>query len=445
MRVGILGGGLTGLALGYFLKERGVDFEILEKESECGGLCRSIQEDGFTFDIGGHILFSKEEILSFILGLLGENKIEHRRNTKIFYKGGFVKYPFENGLADLPKEENFECLHEFIKVLIQKEKGLAKPPANFEEWIYTTFGKGIAEKYLIPYNRKIWKFDLRKMATFWIADRLPMPPIEDVIKSSIGIETEGYTHQLHFYYPLRGGIQSLPRSLEKEVGDKITTNFCVREVHHENGVWVVSDGERKKKFDKIISTIPIHRLVSSLKDVPSQVEHAAENLKYNSLIVIALGLDVKKVSDFHWLYFPDAGLLTHRVVFLSNYSPHLCPPGKSSIIAEITYRAGDEISRMEDQALMEDVIQGLHERNIIDKKKICFKKILRSEYAYVIYDLDYQRNIKTVTDFFGQLGIELCGRFSEFKYLNMDACIRSAGECIGRVFPPLSPCGGGRV
>ncbi len=433
MKVGILGGGLTGLALGYFLKERGIDFEILEKEGECGGLCRSIQENGFTFDIGGHILFSKEKILNFILGLLGENRIEHRRNTKVFYKGRFVKYPFENGLADLPKEENFECLHEFIKVLIQKEKGLVKPPENFEEWIYATFGKGIAEKYLIPYNRKIWKFDLRRMATFWIADRLPMPPIEDVIKSSIGIETEGYTHQLHFYYPLRGGIQSLPRSLEKEVGDRITRKFRVREVYREGGAWIVSDGGRKKEFDKIISTIPIHHLVNALKDVPSEVEHATKDLKYNSLIVIALGLDAEKVSDLHWLYFPDRDLLTHRVVFLSNYSPQMCPPGKSSIIAEITYREGDEISRMEEEVLMENVIEGLHERNIIDKKKICFKKILKSEYAYVIYDLDYQRNMKIVTDFFGQLGVELCGRFSEFKYLNMDACIKSAMECANKL------------
>lgn len=164
MKTAILGGGLTGLTLGYFLNQRRIDFEILEKESECGGLMRTLQEDGFTFDYGGsHILFTKDkEVLDFTVNLLGDNKIKNRRNTKILYKGHYVKYPFENGLADLPKEDNFECLYYFIQNIIKKEKGELKRPNNLKEWFYYTFGKGISEKYLIPYNEKIWKYPPRK-------------------------------------------------------------------------------------------------------------------------------------------------------------------------------------------------------------------------------------------------------------------------------------------
>ena len=208
MTIAILGGGLTGLTLGFLLHDKGISFEILEKETECGGLLRSLQEGGFTFDYGGsHIIFSEDkDAFDFMLKLLGENKLKNRRNTKVLYKGHYVKYPFENGLSDLSKHDNFECVISFIKKLIQKEKGEIKKPSNLREWCYFTFGGGIAEKYLLPYNEKIWKYPLENTSLKWV-ERIPNPPVEDVIKSSLGIETEGYIHQLYFYYPRVGGFR----------------------------------------------------------------------------------------------------------------------------------------------------------------------------------------------------------------------------------------------
>jgi len=184
MTIGILGAGLTGLTLGNLIQ----DCEILEKNSECGGLCRSLEEEGFTFDWGGsHIIFSKDqEVLDFMLEKLGDNIVKRRRNTKILYKGNFVKYPFENGLSELPLQDNFECLRGFINVLLETNT----KPGNFKEWLYATFGDGIAEKYLVPYNEKIWNYDLTKMSAWWVEGRVPKPPVEDIIKSSLGIVTE---------------------------------------------------------------------------------------------------------------------------------------------------------------------------------------------------------------------------------------------------------------
>ena len=125
MKIAILGGGLAGLTLGYLLNQREIDFDILEKEKECGGLMKTMQEEGFTFDYGGsHIIFSKKQnLLEFMLLLLKDNKIKNKRNTKIaFAKNCYVKYPFENGLSDLPKEDNFECLLYFIQNIIGKKE-----------------------------------------------------------------------------------------------------------------------------------------------------------------------------------------------------------------------------------------------------------------------------------------------------------------------------------
>jgi len=221
----------------------------------------------------------------------------------------------------------------FVRNLIAKEKGLLKPPKNMKEWFYYTFGKEIAEKYLIPYNEKIWKFPLEEMSTVWV-EWIPQPPVEGIIKSSLGIPTEGYTHQLYFYYPKHGGIQSLARAFEEPIKDKKITNFEVKRVKKEDGKWIVSNGKEEFSFDKIISTIPLQELINTLEDVS---EEAVNNLKFNSLITVGIGVDRPKLNDFSWLYIPDKDVLTHRVSFPSNYSPYVAPKGKSSMLVEITY------------------------------------------------------------------------------------------------------------
>ncbi|MGQ9641962.1 MAG: protoporphyrinogen/coproporphyrinogen oxidase [Candidatus Bathycorpusculaceae bacterium] len=431
MKVAILGGGLTGLTIGYLLDELGVDFEVLEKESECGGLMRTLQREGFTFDYGGsHIIFSKnKEILDFMLKLLRSNKVQNRRNTKILYKGKYyVKYPFENGLADLPVKENFECLYYFIRNLVKREKGELKKPSNLKEWFYYTFGEGIAEKYLIPYNEKIWKYPTEKMSLEWV-ERVPNPPVEDIIKSSLGIQTEGYTHQLYFYYPKVGGIQALIKSLEEKIKDRIAINFEVKRIRRNGKQWLISNGAEERAYTKVVSTIPIQKLVEAVS-ASQEVKETAHQLKYNSLITVMLGIDRKKINDLSWLYIPEKDILTHRVSFPSNYSPNVAPKRKSSVLAEITCIIGDRIWRMRNEEIINRVINELHQLRIIDKSEVCFSELRKTEYAYVISDLYYSKNVKAIEEYFAKTGIDLVGRFAEFKYLNMDACIGNAMNYI---------------
>jgi protoporphyrinogen oxidase len=426
MKTAILGGGLTGLTLGYLMKQQGKDFEILEKDQECGGLMKTLERNGFTFDYcGSHVIFSKDtEVLDFMLNLLGKNKVRNRRNTKILYKGRLVKYPFENGLSDLPKKENFECLYYFIQNMVKKERGELEKPSNLKEWFSYTFGEAIAEKYLTPYNEKIWKYPPERMSLEWV-ERVPSPPVEDVIKSSLGISTEGYTHQLHFYYPRCGGIQAVIKSLENRLRDPVVTNFEATEINGEDGAWIISNGKLDKRFDKFVSTIPIQNLVEAV-DAPARIKEAASSLKYNSLITVMLGLKRKLKRNLSWLYIPDRKILPHRVSFPSNYSPDVAPDGTSSVMAEITCKVEDEVWKTKDSIIANQVVNDLHSLGIIDKQDVSFALTRKAEYAYVINDLGYHGNIKIIRDYFAQRKIGLVGRFSEFRYLNMDDCIKSA-------------------
>jgi protoporphyrinogen oxidase len=363
-----------------------------------------------------------------LLGLLGNNKTRNRRNTKILYEGHYVKYPFENGLADLPKEENFECLYYFIQNLINKEKGKLKKPRNLKEWCYYTFGKGIAEKYLIPYNEKIWKYPSAKTSLDWV-ERIPDPPIEDIIRSSLGIETEGYAHQLFFYYPKIGGIQSLVNRLKERIADRITKKFKIKEIRREDNGWIVSDGREEKTCEKIVSTIPVQELIEAIS-APKEVKKATRNLKYNSLISVMLGLNTPKAASLSWLYVPNKSILPHRVSFPSNYGPCVAPSGKSSVVAETTCTVKSEIWRMTDEAVIDRVADDLHNLRILDKKDICFARARRTEYAYIISDLDHHKNVRIVRDYVTRMGIDLVGRFAESEYMNMDACVRRAMDYV---------------
>ena len=432
VKTAILGGGLSGLTLARLLYEQGTDLVVLEAEPEYGGLCRSCTRDGFTFDNGGsHIIFSRDaEVLSFMRKMIADNMQENVRNTKIFYKGRYVKYPFENGLADLPDEDRFFCISEFVKTLVAAEKGELPAPETFRDWIYYTFGKGIAECYMVPYNEKIWKYPTHHMSRHWVDGRIPRPPVDDVIKSAIGIPTEGYTHQAIFSYPLDGGIEALVRAIARPIEPVIKTGFRIRSIKKNGARWLISDGTETIEADRIISTIPIQHLLAALKDVPENVRNACNALTYNSLACVNIGIR-GTVPDYSWLYIPDPALgKTNRVSFPSQYSRHVAPDGCSAILAEITYQPGDPVARMSDEDLIAEVVTTLSDMELLTPDTMVFSSVVRQPFAYVVYDRDYLKNIAVVREYCTMLGIPLVGRFAQFEYLNMDGCIRSVLDFV---------------
>lgn len=425
-----MGGGLTGLTLAYLLKSKGLSYQIIEMCPTCGGLLKSLKIEGFTFDTGGsHIIFSKDDqVLNFIFDLLKNNLVKNKRNTKILYNGKYIKYPFENGLHDLQKIEIYECLHSFIDNIMKKNNGELSAPSNLREWFFYAFGNAIVEKYMIPYNEKVWKYPLDCISLEWV-ERIPMPTLDEVVKSSLGIETEGYVHQLNFYYPQCGGIEALISAMEMNTKDDIVTNFRISKIIKCEEGWVVSDGYNEIIYDKIISTIPIMDLVAAI-GCPEEIVRAASQLKFNSLITVMLGVDLDRLNEYSWLYIPHRDVIFNRISFPKNFSKYVTPTGKSSVLVEITCNYLDDTWTMEDDELMNLVISQLEDLAIIDASKICFKQLSRTKYAYVIYDLSYKKNVQILQKYFEELGIDLVGRFSEFKYINMDGCIRNAIDYV---------------
>jgi protoporphyrinogen oxidase len=432
VKTAILGGGLSGLTLARFLHEKGHEVVVLEADPEYGGLCRSKTGRGFTFDTGGsHIIFSRDaEVLAFMRRMISDNEQRNNRTTKIFYKNLFVKYPFENGLSDLPAEDRFACINGFVQNLIAVEKGEISPPENFREWIYYTFGNGIAECYMVPYNEKIWKYPTDRMSLHWVEGRIPRPPVEDVIRSAIGISTEGYTHQSVFSYPLDGGIEALVHAIAAPVKKYIRTRFRVVSITRSGAGWKISNGDEVYEADRCICTMPLQHLLPCLEDVPGKVKEAASALKYNSLVCINIGI-LGTVPDFSWVYIPDPVVgMSNRISFPSHFSRRVAPPGCSAVLAEITHQPGDEVASMTDEELVQEVTDTLRKMQILTKDQVVCTSVERQPFAYVVYDLDYLKNIAIVKEYCAGAGIPLVGRFAQFEYLNMDGCIRSVMDFV---------------
>ena len=203
MNTAIIGAGASGLSLALMLDG---DVTIFEQSDRTGGHCHATIRDGWTFDRGPHIMFSRDkDVLNFMIASLGDNVHQSRRNNRVFVDGRMVKYPLENDLAGLTLETRTRCLLDY---LFNGQSPLAENPSNLDEWFVGNFGEGMTDLYFRPYNEKIWNVALSELSMSW-SERIPSPPPEDVVKGALGMATEGYLHQLNYHYPLVGGYQAI--------------------------------------------------------------------------------------------------------------------------------------------------------------------------------------------------------------------------------------------
>lgn len=431
MKIGIMGGGLSGISLAYFLQknDRIDSIDILEKENAPGGLCRSFNLNGLFCDIGPHVIFSKDKmILELMMNLLGDNKNKIKRSNKIYYKNKFIKYPFENNLFALPEDEREYCLNTFLQNPHEKEAA-----ENLLQFFLKTFGEGITNIYLKPYNEKIWKLDLSLMDV-QTADRIPQPPREDIIKGARGVSTEGYLHQLYFYYPKEGGINSLVKAFVDQFNSKVRVieDNSIKALQKINDKWKISiDKGFHGEYDWVVSTIPVQLLTEIYQsNIPQTIRDAVDGLKFNSIMITVINVKKDNLGNNLAVMVPDKNVIFHRVSKL-NLLGNCYETGDNStnLMTEITYAGDSLIDQMNQREIEGKIIEGLENTGFIDHREdINFMETKRFEYAYVIYDLAYKKNISMIRNYFEHQGIMLCGRFGEYEYLNMDAAVRHAKD-----------------
>ena len=430
MKAIILGAGISGVALAHFLQKNKKIKEIIliEKNSEPGGLLRSFTCKKIAYDVGPHIIFSKhKEILKKNIDMLKENVITIKRSNKIIYKNKYIKYPFENELYKLPKKELNYCLNTFLNNPFENFQH-----SNMIQFFYKIFGEGITRTYLEPYNRKIWKFDPSFMDTQMV-ERIPKPPKNDIINSAKGIKSEGYKHQLYFQYPKSKGIQALFDAYYSSLNIKNKTFLKqkIKNIKKIKNKFIVNTNKNSFKSDLLFSTIPLNEFCNIFKNTPKNILDRSKDLKYNSIIISLINVKRNVGGNNFAFMVPDKNIIFHRLSKLDFLGKNYSKKNSTSFLIEITYRNGDEISKLSDKQILTKIFEGLKKLNFCNKKEdINFSEIRKFKYAYVIYDLNHRKNVDEILRFYKNKNIVHAGRCGSWEYLNSDQVIHQAEKII---------------
>lgn len=423
-RIAVLGCGWSGLMTSIRLKKLYPSVEVICIDRDFGGgLLQSRWVGGYLFDVGGsHIVFGKNpEVIKGILSMGGE-WVFRERLAYILLNNTFIPYPFENGFHVLPPELRAKYGISLIRALIESSK---KKPRNFKEWLLQTFGREMAKEYLIPYNEKIWKRQLDRMSADWvyIPGRLPLPSLEDLVKSIAGIPTVGYREQALFYYPRRGGIIKQWENAYK-YAEALGVKFLkaeVREVKVVSGEYVINGS---LKAGKIVNTLPLKE-VPSIFGLTEDAFRTAERLDYNSLLVVGLGLK-RPAPRQHWIYVPDKRITFHRYAWISNYGEDLSPD-KSVLIVEITIPPSCKVN-LED--LKARVVQDLVNIEVIREDEVEVVEAWYHKYGYPVYTLTHGADIDSIMQSLAEINISTFGRWGNWQYWNTEKIYEKATEMI---------------
>jgi len=441
----ILGAGPAGLTAAYELLKRDLPVTVLEKDpKQVGGLARTVEHNGYRFDIGGHRFFSKnEEVEALWSEILGPEMLNRGRLSRIYYRGRFFAYPIQavNALWNLGPIEAVLCLASYAHARLRP----IKSPRTLEEWVRNQFGWRLFNIFFKTYTEKVWGISTKELSADWAAQRIKSLDLWVVIRSALlprrnpRKRGEIVTTLIDkFRYPRLGPGQVWERVAEISAshGHPVVLGQSVAAVQHDRGAVtavVTTDaggGAHAYTGTDFISSIPIRELVAKLDPpAPERVRSAANMLGYRDFISIALMIDRAEVFPDNWIYIHDPAVRVGRIQNFKNWSPDMVPdPLKTCLGLEYFCFEGDGMWTMQDKELIELAKKELQQLGICSQADVFDGVVVRQQKAYPVYDDNYQANVAVVREYLAAAlsNLHLAGRNGMHKYNNQDHSMMTA-------------------
>jgi len=428
--VAVIGAGPAGLTAALKLAAAGISVELFEAGPRVGGMAQSFDLWNQRVDMGPHRFFSSDTRVNEVwLEAVGQDYAMVDRLTRIYYRGKFFFYPLKpfNALLNLGPFEAIRCFMSYAK------QRMAPEPTDdsFEGWVVSRFGRRLFEIFFKTYSEKLWGIPCTKLDADFAAQRIKKLSLFEAVKNAL-FKGKGNMHKTlvdRFAYPTSGAGLVYERMAERfeALGGKLHVKRPVRRVVDENGVIVgieLEDGEFRR-FDHVVSTMPLTLLVSRLAEVPTDVLEAARGLRFRNTILVYLRVEAERVFPDNWLYIHSPELKTGRVTNFRNWLPSLYGAERSSILA-LEYWCDDEDALWEakDDALVDLASTEIRKTGLIGNPAIAGGYVRRVPRCYPIYERGYKTKVDVLRDYLEKLrGLSVIGRYGAFKYNNQDHSI----------------------
>jgi protoporphyrinogen oxidase len=435
-RIVIIGAGPTGLGAAWRLHEAGHDnWMLYEAEHHAGGLAASVvDERGFTWDLGGHVLFSHYPYFDAVMdAALGDAWIEHVREAWVWIRDRWVPYPFQNNVWRLPHEDLIACLHG----LVDLQAAPRPQPRDFREWLLASFGTGLCETFMLPYNRKVWAYDPSRLGVGWMGERVATIDLKRILSNVVLRRDDvGWGPNSTFRFPLHGGTGAIWTAVAAQLpAGRLQFKRTAAAIDCERKQIAFADGTTAP-YDVLISTMPLDRLLCSIVGRPDLAERASQFV-YSSSHIVGIGMTGTPPEDLTtkcWIYFPEDNVPFYRATVFSNYSPNNVPTTTPhwSLMAEVS-ESRDKPVKV--QTLVAEVIDGFRACGFLDPATIVTSWHRRLDHGYPTPWLGRDEVLEPIEAALRSQSILSRGRFGAWKYevSNQDHSFMQGVEAVDRV------------
>ena len=400
----IVGAGISGLTFANYCD----DYLIIEKENEVGGYCRTIRKNGYVWDYAGHFFHFKTQDFKdkFLKKMNKEDIIYNNKCTKILYKNAFIDFPFQMNIHQLEKEEFIDCLYDLFN---KKEK---EKYDNFLDMLYGKFGKSITEKFLKPYNEKLYATDLSNLDVDAMGRFFPYANKEAIINNMKEKNVSSYNNS--FLYPRNGAgsfIKILYDSLNRS---RILLNTSIINVDADKHIAKLSNND-VIEYEYLINTTPLNFFLKII----GNYDNLINEMSYNKVLVFNLGFDKPSplCKQEHWIYIPSSKSNYYRVGFYNN----ILGESKLSMYIEIGFNKNDIVDENVIREQLSLTLKNLIEDGFVSED-MCLvdHSAIVMDPAYVHINSKTSKKIELVKSKFNNKGIYSIGRYGAWTYNSME-------------------------
>ena len=440
----IIGAGPAGLTAAWELNKHNKKALIVELDDKVGGISRTVESNGWRFDIGGHRFFTKvDEVYEIWDEMLGEEDFLLRpRMSRIYYNQKFFDYPLKasNALLNLGIIEAVRCVLSYLYVRIRPPKD----QTNFEGWVAARFGWRLYNIFFKTYTEKVWGIEATKIGADWASQRIKNLSLWKAIINSFfpNRSKEVITTLIdEFKYPKLGPGMMWEKASEKledegfEILFKSGVKEIIKDINNDNyRVSLFSGDTLECKY--ILSSMPLAHLPKTIKPSPSdEVLEAGNQLKFRDFLSVALITEQENAFPDNWIYIHEPNVKVGRVQNYGSWSPFMVKDGKTCLGLEYFVNEGDALWEMKDEDLIQLGIKELEQLGLAPKGTLGEGYVVRMPKAYPVYDLDYSKNVELIKDWLQKKhkNIYPIGRNGMHKYNNQDHSMVTAIQSVRNI------------